>query len=144
MEPSAPLGYADLLDAFEWVSATADAENSAYLCRATGVMYFASSAMELDDELPDDIDDGSLYIAVPHKVDLDLGKSLAIKFTAEHLPDDYNHVCGFFRQRGAYRRFKELLERRDSLDAWYGYEAKAIEQALREWSRENRITLAAC
>jgi hypothetical protein len=135
--------YADLLDAFDWVSATADAEDSAYFCRATGVMYFASSAMELDDELPDDIDDSGLYVAVPHKVDLNLGKSLAIKFTAEHLPDDYDHVCGFFRQRGAYGRFKELLERRESLDAWYGYEAQAVEQALREWCRENQITLQA-
>jgi hypothetical protein len=143
MEPSTPLDYADILDAFEWVSATADAENSAYLCRTTGVMYFASSAMELDDELPDDIDDSGLYVAVPHKVDLNLGKSLAIKFIAEHLPDDYAHVCGFFRQRGAYGRFKELLERRDRLDAWYGYEAQAVEQALREWCRENQITLAA-
>ncbi len=99
--------------------------------------------MELDDELPDEIDDSSLYIAVPHKVDLDLGKNFAIKFTAEHLPDDYSKVCGFFCQRGAYRRFKDLLERRDSLEAWYGYEAQAVEQVLREWCRENQITLGA-
>jgi hypothetical protein len=142
METSAPIDFADLLNAFEWVSATADSENAAYICRSTGVAYFTSSSMELDEELPDDIDDGGLYVAVPHKVDLNLGKSLALKFTAEHLPDDYGEVCGFFRQRGAYGRFKELLERHDSLDAWYEYEAQKIEQALREWSSENQITLA--
>jgi hypothetical protein len=143
VEPSVPVDFANLLAAFEWVSATADSENAAYICRTTGVAYFTSSSMDLDDELPEDIEDDGLYIAVPHKVDLNLGKNLAIKFTAEHLPDDYSDVCGFFRQRGAYGRFKDLLERRDSLDTWYRYEAQAIEQALREWSCENLITLAA-
>ena len=73
MEPTAPLDYADLLDAFEWVSASADGENSAYVCRATGATYFTSSTMDFSEELPDDIDDGGLYIAVPHKTDLNLG-----------------------------------------------------------------------
>lgn len=142
MEPSAPVKYADLLDAFEWVSATTDGENSAYVCRATGATYFSSSLTDLDGEFPADIDDGGLYVAVPHKVDLHLGKNLAIKFTAEHLPEAYNEVCGFFRRRGAYGWFKELLERSGSLLAWYEYEAQAVEQALREWSSENGITLA--
>jgi len=46
MEPSAPLDYADLLDEFEWVSASADGENSAYVCRATGATYFTSSVFK--------------------------------------------------------------------------------------------------
>ena len=141
MEPSAPLNYADLLDAFEWVSAGADWENSAYVCRATGATYFTSSTMEFSEELPDDIDDGGLYIAVPRKTDLNLGKNLAIKFATEHLPDAYDNVCRFFRKPGAYGRFKELLERHDSLDTWYEFEALEFEQALREWSRENEINL---
>ena len=141
MEPSAPVAFTDLLDAFEWVSATADSENAAYICRSTGVAYFTSSSMDVEDDLPDDIDDGSLYIAVPHKTELNLGKRLAIKFAAEHLPDSYDNVCRFFRKPGAYGRFKELLERSDSLDTWYEYEAQEVEKALREWSRENEITL---
>ena len=141
MEPSAPVAFTDLLDAFERVSATADSENAAYICRSTGVAYFTSSSMDVEDDLPDDIDDGSLYIAVPHKTELNLGKRLAIKFAAEHLPDSYDNVCRFFRKSGAYGRFKELLERSDSLDTWYEYEAQEVEKALREWSRENEITL---
>lgn len=141
MEPSAPLDYADLLDAFEWVSASVDGENSAYVCRTTGATYFTSSTMDFSEELPDDIDDGGLYIAVPHKTDLNLGKNLAIKFAAEHLPDAYDNVCRFFRKPGAYGRFRELLERHDSLDTWYEFEALEVEQALREWSRENEINL---
>lgn len=116
-------------------------ENSAYVCRTSGKTFFASDLMDLEDELPEDIEDGTIYVAVPHKTDLNLGKNLAIRFAEEHLPDSYNLVCGFFRQRGAYGRFKGLLERKNSLDAWYEFEAKAVECALREWSRENEITL---
>ena len=62
MEPSAPVDFIDILDAFEWVSATADFENAAYICRSTGMTYFTSSSMDVEDDLPDDIDDSSLYI----------------------------------------------------------------------------------
>ena len=141
MEPRALVKYADLLDAFEWVSGTADSQNAAYICRRTGTTYFTSSSMDLDDRIPDDIDDGCFYIAVPHKTDLNLGRNLAIKFAAQHLPDAYDDVCPFFRKSGAYGRFKELLERNGSLDAWYEYEAREVEQALREWGRENEINL---
>ena len=139
MEPSISVAYTDLLDAFEWVSAKADLENAAFICRRTGATYFTSSAMDLGEEIPSDIDDGNLYIAVPPKTDLTLGRELAIGFAAEHLPDSYDEVIGYFRQRGAYGRFKELLERKDSLVAWYEYEAQAIERALRDWCRENEI-----
>lgn len=70
-----------------------------------------------------------------------MGKNLAMRFAAGHLLDAYNDVCRFFRKLGAYGRFKELLERSDRLGNWYEYEAQEIEQALREFSRENQINL---
>jgi hypothetical protein len=54
-----------------------------------------------------DLEDGTVYVAVPHKTALNLGKNLAIRFADEHLSDSYNVVCGFFRQRGAYGRLKD-------------------------------------
>jgi hypothetical protein len=50
-------------------------------------------------------------------------------------------VATFFRKRGAYGRFKDLLERKGLLEAWYEYEAQAVEQALRTWSAENGLQL---
>lgn len=140
MELFAPVAFADLLDAFEWVNGTALMENSAYVSRTTEKISLASSVMELDDELPEDIDEGSLYVAVPHKIDLNLGKNVATSFAQDYLPDSYNDVCGIFRQRGAYGRFKDLLERQGYLEAWYEYEAKSTERALREWCVDNAVT----
>ena len=138
MDPTAAVAFVDLLDAYEWVSAAAFGENAAYLSRLTGKTFIDSDAL---DELPDDIEDGSAYLAVPHKAELRLGRELAINFSAEHLPDAAGQVSGFFRQRGAYGRFKDLLERTGCLEAWYEYEAKAVERALRGWCDENHITL---
>ncbi len=80
---------------------------------------------------------------MPHKNDLDLGRSLALRFVQEYVPDSYNLVYGFFRKLGAYARFKELLSRRDRLEAWYAYEAQAVQQALRERCEEHGLELSA-
>ena len=50
-------------------------------------------------------------------------------------------MATFFHQRGAYGRFKDLLERKGMLEAWYECEAQAAEQALRAWSAENGLQL---
>jgi len=141
MEPNTLVKYDDLLTAFEWVSSSAPMENSVFVSRKTGALHWASELMELEDELPEDIEDGSLYVAVPHKRDLHLGKNLALNFTDERLPESCATVATFFRQSGAYGRFKDLLERKGMLEAWYEYEAQAVEQALRTWSEENGLQL---
>lgn len=141
MTPNATVSFEDLLAAFDWASAGAPMENTAFLSRLTGATHCASMMMGLDDDLPDDIEDASIYLAVPHKNDLDLGKQLALNFADDLLPESYGSVAAFFRQRGAYGRFKDFLERRGMLQAWYDYEAKAVERALREWAAANGLPL---
>jgi hypothetical protein len=76
MESDILVSYADLLAAFEWVSSSAPMLNSAFVSQKTGTTHWASELMELEDELPEDIEDGSIYVAVPHKRDLNLGTNL--------------------------------------------------------------------
>jgi hypothetical protein len=47
----------------------------------------------------------------------------------------------FFRHRGAYARFKELLVSEACLDKWYAFEAESTEQALKDWCVENKINV---
>ena len=141
MTQSAPVKYDDLLAAYEWVSSSPD-DSEAFVSRATGGVHWSSSTIELDEELPEDIGNGRIYVAVPNKHDLDLGKSLVLAFAEEQIPESYQAVAGFFRQRGAYGRFKDLLERKGVLEAWYDYEAKATERALREWAAEEGLLVS--
>lgn len=67
MTQSAPVKFDDLLSAYEWVSSSSPAENEAFVSRTTGNVYWSSSTSDLDEELPEDIEDGSIYVAVPHK-----------------------------------------------------------------------------
>lgn len=139
MTLSAPVKFDDLLAAFEWVSSSSESE--AFVSRATGNVHWSSTIMELDEALPEDIDDGSLYVAVPNQHDLNLGKHLALTFAEEMLGDSYQAVARIFHQRGAYGRFKDLLERKSLLQSWYDFEARATETALREWAAEEGLSI---
>lgn len=58
------------------------------------------------------------------------------------LPDDYDKVADSFHKRGAYGRFKDLLDRRSVREAWYAFEAEATELALKQWCEEHGIQLS--
>jgi len=107
----------DIREAFEFVSAGGGGdEHQVFLCKQSGKLYWHSELCDDLDVLPDDIDDTEKFLPIPDKRELDLGKPLALDFTREFLPDDFDHVWQFFSGRGAYARFKDLLHRRGALD----------------------------
>jgi hypothetical protein len=136
-----PVSFSELQLAFEFVSSGGMGENEAYLDRQSGKIYWHSEFGDNDEELPDDTDDQK-YISIPDKRELDLGKPLALDFAREFLPDDYDEVRYIFSRRGAYRRYKELLERRDALERRYDFSNKAEAATLREWCAVNRLATA--
>ena len=96
---------------------------------------------DFDEDLPEDIEDGSIYIAAPHKSDLSLGRELVFDFVEAVAPQHLRQVESFFRQRSAYSKFKALLERESLLDEWYNYEAAATRKALLRWASENGLQI---
>jgi len=143
MSPQTKVSLDDLVAALEWVSAASYSENSAYVALDTGAVHWLGSDLTMEDgsEIPDDLENSDRYIAIPHRNDFNLGNSLVFRFVKETLPESYGLVRDFFRQRGAYTKFKNHLDRHDLLDAWHEYEQRAIEQALREWAEENGIQI---
>lgn len=131
----------ELRNAFEFVSSGPSSEHSAYICIDTGIIYWKSNVMDLDEEIPEDIETSDRYISVPHKNDLKLGQSLALSFIDQEIPHDYNFAASLFRKRGAYRRFKELLQSEGLLEKWFAFEANASDMALQDWCKENNIEL---
>ena len=124
---------------FEFVSAAAPSEHAAYICLDTGQIYSQAVGLEEEEDLPEDLEIADRYIAVPHRNDLDLGRRLALAFADQELPGDYDTVAGFFRRRGAYGRFKDLLQARGKLQSWYEFEDRATEKALLAWCEVNGI-----
>ncbi|MCX5846647.1 MAG: UPF0158 family protein [Deltaproteobacteria bacterium] len=134
------VSFNDIENAFFFVGSAPEYARSAILCRDTGEIFYTSDLGDSDD-LPEDIDDPEKYIEIPHKNELDLGKTLVIEFMSERLPTEVGWVHNIFRHRGAYARFKEFLEAKGLLEEWYTYEDTRQKAALREWCCENDIEL---
>lgn len=130
------LKLSDLIDALDWASADGSFETAAHVDRRTGKIHWEGGDDDLAEDLPSDVADESLYASVPHKRDLDLGHSLVSDFVESQAPHIRDEVRDCFSRRGAYRRFKDLLDRRGLLQAWYDYEQKAVEDAIRQWAEE--------
>jgi len=136
--------FDDIDLAFSFANFGSPGEHEACLNPKTGAVYYRSEYdSELDDEdnpnsIPDDIDRTTL-IWLPHKNDLHLGKALVINFTAHYMPEQVDKVYQIFSARGAYARFKDLLEREDMLQSWYEFEAFNEQQALLAWCGDNDI-----
>lgn len=133
--------FDDLLMAFDFVGSAPPGEHNAYISLDTGQIYWSSEMGELDEEGPDDLETSDRYLSVPHKTDLGLGKNLALDFSARELSDCYDRVASFFRSKGAYVRFKDLLESEGALERWYAYESGSAEKALRDWCADNGLEL---
>jgi hypothetical protein len=133
--------YEELISAFEFVSAAAPAEHNAYISLDTGQIHWVSELASMDEEVPEDLDTSDRYISVPHKNDLDLGRRLVLRFVEQEMPDAYSEVRAIFQRKGAYGRFKGLLESQGQLEKWYRFEADAHEKALREWCADNDIQI---
>lgn len=134
---SADIG--ELIEAIEWVSAGADLGNAAYVRRDDGRVFWIGDGIEQVDDVPDDSEDGARYLALPDKRDLGLGKPLALRFAEEHLPSGLAEVRDIFGRRGAYQRFKNLLERQNRLEDWYRFEASAIKDAAAAWAQAHGL-----
>lgn len=136
MNPVPKVKLTDLVDALEWSSADGPFDSAAYVDRRTGQIHYEGGDVDFEDEPSSDLTDESLYASVPHKRDLDLGRRLASSFAESQAPELSDEVHDCFSRRGAYGRFKDLLDRRGLLQAWYDYEQKAVEEAIRQWAED--------
>ena len=137
-----PVSLNDLREAFEFVCAGGEGEHQAFLCKQSGKLYCHSELCDDLDILPDDIDDSEKFLPIPDRRELDLGKPLALDFARQFLPGDFDNVRQIFSRKGAYARFKDLLDRRGMLDQWYAFEAEAEESARKMWCELNSIAVS--
>jgi hypothetical protein len=129
-----PMKYDFIEDAFHFVSGAAPYERSAVVNRVTGETYFASLLTDYS-EMPEDVEDNDDYIDIPHKNDLDLGKSLVMEFVRLRCPEQTGRVNAVFSRRGAYGRYKDLLMGEGLLEEWYAFENEHTREALLAWCR---------
>ena len=133
--------FFDIEQAFDYVSSQSYGMNAAFLSLDTGQIFYISSLGD-SDELPDDFEESDRYIEIPHKNDLDLGRRLVDEFINTAAPQLAGDVSDIFRQRGAYGRFKSLLERHGLIENWFKFENDRELNAIKDWCRENNVEIA--
>ncbi len=133
--------FSEIELAFELVSSQMQLSCSAYLCRTDGKIYNLDDGAGIYDVLPDDFELSEDYLEIPHKNDLDLGRALVREFINERAPALSNEVYEVFSRKGAYRRYKSLLDHNGLLDDWFSYEQAETEKALKQWCKRNSIDL---
>jgi hypothetical protein len=134
--------FSDIEDAFFFVSSASMYTNSAILCKESGKIFYQSDYLEEEaDEITEEILENEDCIEIPHKNELDLGRDLVFEFVEEHLPGDFERARNIFRRKGAYRRYKDLLEERGLLKKWFDFENRIQTRALRAWCEDNKIKL---
>ena len=137
----AKFSFSDIENAFMFVNSGMYGSNTALLCKDTGKILYISDMAGIDETEEEDQLDSHQCIEIPHKNELDLGKNLVFEFVEEYLPEAYNHVQEIFRRKGAYGRYKDLLDERGLLNKWQEIQNVREETALREWCEENEIEL---
>lgn len=133
--------FDELESAFMWAASVGGFDNRAYVARSTGEIFCTSDESPIDDEVPEDLEDDALYVPIPDKHELDLGKNLVLNFVGDNSPADLGLVLKYFGHKGAYARLKDLLEQRGLLDKWHDYERQATKSALLKWAEENGIAV---
>lgn len=135
--------FSDIEDAFFFVSSDSMYTNNAILCKESGKIFYQSDYLEEEavDEIPEEILENEDCIEIPHKNELDLGRDLVFEFVEKHLSGDFDRVRNIFRRKGAYGRYKDLLEERGLLKKWYDFENYRQTAALRAWCEDNEIKL---
>jgi hypothetical protein len=134
------ISFDDIENAFLFVSTDQKFMHNAYLCKETGQIFYTSELGD-SDELPEDIDVTEKYVTIPHKNDLELGKSLVFEFTLEYIPEELDRIYAYFSSRGAYSRYKDFLNERGLLDKWYKFEDERTKAAIKEWCQDNSIEI---
>ena len=133
-----PVLFSDLESAL--LETEGDESAAAFLNTKTGETCLRSDFADID-ELPEDIDESEDYVRLPNKRDLELGTRLIMSFARDEIPDHFDEIYRIFSRKGAYRRFKDFLQRIGRLEGWYAYENAATEKALREWCAEKGVEL---
>ena len=129
--------YADIESAY--IDNDFSSESSVYINKQTGQVLYHSE-YEMDEENEIDFFDENL-VSLPDKRELNLGSRMVFKFADKKFKEEYETIKYYFSKKGAYSKFRNLLEKRNKVDEWYKFENQETEAALRNWCSENGINL---
>ena len=84
-------------------------------------------------ENPDD------YLSLPEKYDFNEYRIMEKFISRVIIPKQSEMLSQSIQGKGAFRRFKTMLERLGLLDEWYKYRGQKLREFVESWCKENEI-----
>lgn len=134
--------FQDVVDALQMLG---EDERNYYDCQLDELVYLSSEefAFQSREGLAEEIeeDETGRFILLPTYFDFNPYDFMVAYI--EQLPDDdlSDRLSRAIRGRGAFRHFKDELDRSDRLENWYAFESKCCQALALEWCRENEIVI---
>lgn len=144
----------DIIEQFELASES----NQSYLSKLTGEIHLIPEEVELyvdneefdEENLPDwekeiipiykDIKNNPQnYIQFPDQFyinEYSIMESFSLSLSNEHLRE---RIYSSLKGSGAFKRFRDNIERAGIIDDWYKYKDEAIKELAIEWCNDNNI-----
>ena len=134
------------LDELEWAfelqpDADFGEDTHCYISKLTGELVNDNEAVTGEPCPVEDIDCDDNYLHLPDKFDLDLGQCLVWRFVEIEIPGLEQKVRDIFSRKGAYRRWKDFLDRNYLLDKWHAFENESTREALLDWCKSHEIPM---
>lgn len=134
------------LDELEWAyelqpDSDFGEDTHSYISKLTGEIVHDAEALTGEPCPVEDIEGDPDYIHLPDKFDLDLGNRLVWRFVDIEIPGLEQKVREIFSRKGAYRRWKDFLDRNYLLDKWHTFENESTREALLEWCKVHEIAI---
>ncbi len=110
-----------------------------YISKLTGDIVHDNEELSGEPCPVEDIEGDPDYLHLPDKFDLHLGQRMVWRFVDFEIPDLEPKVREIFTRKGAYRRWKDFLDRNDLLDKWHQFENDSTRAALLDWCQSHEI-----
>ncbi|HFI0226709.1 TPA: UPF0158 family protein [Streptococcus suis] len=93
----------------------------------------------LEEEIEEDV--AGRFVGLPTYYDFNPYTFMELYISDLTDGDLSDRLSRAIRGRGAFRRFKNELERCDRLEEWYAFEAQCYKELVLDWCQENEIAI---
>ncbi|MBS0686849.1 UPF0158 family protein [Streptococcus suis] len=136
------VSFQDVVDSLQMIS---QGDRYYYDSRIDELVYLSvgefriESREGLEEEIEEDV--AGRFVGLPTYYDFNPYTFMELYISDLTDGDLSGRLSRAIRGRGAFRRFKNELERCDCLEEWYAFETQCYKELVLEWCQENKIAI---
>ncbi|HFI2462738.1 TPA: UPF0158 family protein [Streptococcus suis] len=134
--------FQDVIDALQMIS---QGDRYYYDSRIDELVYLSveETGLEVREGLEEEIEEdvAGRFVGLPTYYDFNPYTFMELYISDLTDGDLSDRLSRAIRGRGAFRRFKNELERCDRLEEWYAFETQCYKELVLDWCQENEIAI---